>query len=79
MGAERAFRSDPDVVLTGTWPGAVSSLREHPLLSQLRAVREGRIVEMPTRLLVALDHHAAEACWYLGWALHPDRVPGPRP
>lgn len=79
VGAERAFRADPDVVLVGTWPGIVAALREHPLLSQLRAVREGRIVEMPTPLLVALDHYAAEACWYLGRALHPDRVPRPRP
>jgi iron complex transport system substrate-binding protein len=75
VGAERAFLTDPDVILVGTWEGAASSLKEHPLLSRMRAVREGRIVEMPTELLVTLSHHAAEACWYLGHALHPDRVP----
>ena len=79
VGAERAFLSDPDVVLVGTWEGATESLQRHPLLSRMRAVREGRIVQMPTPLLVTLSHHAAEACWYLGWALHPDRVPGTRP
>lgn len=79
IGAERAFIADPDVVLIGTWPGTLESLRDHPLLSKLRAVREGRIVQMPTELLVTLSHHAAEACWYLAWALHPDRVPRPRP
>jgi iron complex transport system substrate-binding protein len=79
IGAERAFLADPDVILVGTWEGAASSLKEHPLLSRMRAVREGRIVEMPTELLVTLSHHAAEACWYLGHALHPDRVPRARP
>jgi hypothetical protein len=34
---------------------------------------------MPTELLVTLSQHAAEASWYLAWALHPDRVRGPRP
>jgi iron complex transport system substrate-binding protein len=75
VGAERAFLADPDVILVGTWEGAASSLKEHPLLSRMRAVGEGRVVEMPTELLVTLSHHAAEACWYLGHALHPDRVP----
>jgi iron complex transport system substrate-binding protein len=79
VGAERAFTADPDVVLIGVWPGARESLVQHPLLSRLRAVREGRIVEMPTELLVTLSQHGAHACWYLAWALHPDRVPRSRP
>jgi ABC-type Fe3+-hydroxamate transport system substrate-binding protein len=79
VGAERAFVSDPDVVLIGVWPGARAALVQHPLLSRLRAVREGHVVEMPTELLVTLSQHAAEASWYLAWALHPDRVPTPRP
>jgi iron complex transport system substrate-binding protein len=79
VGAERAFVSDPDVVLLGVWPGARAALLQHPLLSRLRAVREGHIVEMPTPLLVTLSQHAAEASWYLAWALHPDRVTTSRP
>jgi iron complex transport system substrate-binding protein len=79
VGAERAFTADPDVVLIGVWPGARESLVQHPLLSRLRAVREGRIMEMPTELLVTLSQHGADACWYLAWALHPDRVPRSRP
>jgi iron complex transport system substrate-binding protein len=77
VGAERAFVADPDVVLIGTWPGVRDSLTSHPLLSRLRAVRQGRIVELPTQLLVALSHHAAEACWRLAAQLHPDRVNAP--
>jgi iron complex transport system substrate-binding protein len=69
-GAERVFIADPDVILTGRSQQAASSLKDHPLLSQLRAVREGRIVEMPVHLLVTLSQHAAEACWWLAAALH---------
>lgn len=78
LGAERAFVSDPDVVLVGTWPGAVESVRDSPLLSKLRAVRERRIVQMPTELLVALSQYTAEACWQLAARLHPERVPRDR-
>lgn len=74
LGAERAFLADPDVILVGRWPGAVEALKADPLLSRLGAVRNGRIVEMPTALLVALSHHSAEGCRYLAAALHPDRV-----
>jgi iron complex transport system substrate-binding protein len=79
IGAERAFVIDPDAILVGEGWNSVESLRAHPLLSKLRAVRQGRIVTMPTELLVTLSHHAAEACWHLAWALHPDRVDRPRP
>ena len=79
VGAERAFVADPDVILIGVWPGARAAVVEHPLLSKTRAVREGRIVEMPTELLVTLSHHAAAASWYLARVLHPDRVPASTP
>jgi iron complex transport system substrate-binding protein len=79
IGAERAFTIDPDVVLIGTWPGTREALRSDPLLAQMRAVREGRIVEMPTELVVALSHHAADAFWHLASRLHPQRVRESRP
>lgn len=78
-GGERAFMSDPDVILVGTWPRAVESVKEDPLLSKLRAVREGRIVVMPDELLVALSQYTADACWDLASRLHPDRVPARKP
>jgi iron complex transport system substrate-binding protein len=71
-GAERAFMSDPDVILVASYPGAVASVREHPLLRQLRCVREGRIVVMPNHLLVALSPWTADACVWLARQLHPD-------
>ena len=81
-GAERAFVTNPDTVLVGTWPGSKEALTSHPLFSQWAAVREGRVVAMRTELLVALSQFTADAAWELGHLLHPDRVPaspGTRP
>ncbi|MCI4354505.1 MAG: ABC transporter substrate-binding protein [Thermoplasmata archaeon] len=78
-GAERAFVSDPDVILVSSWPGGVQAVKEHPLLSGLRAVRQGHIVTMPNELLVALSQYTANACWDLASRLHPDRVPRQQP
>ena len=74
-GAERVFAADPDVVLVGTWPRAEEDLTEHPLLQKMRAVREGRIVMLPTERLVALSQFTADAAWDLAHLLHPERVP----
>jgi iron complex transport system substrate-binding protein len=76
-GAERAFVADPDVVLVTTWPDAVESVRAHPLLGTLRAVRENRLVALPNRLLVALSQYSADACRDLAARLHPARFGGP--
>lgn len=78
-GAERVFVSDPDVLLVGGGGTALSSLKTHPLLSQLRALREGSVIEMPTELVQTLSHHVADACWYLASKLYPDRFEKDRP
>jgi iron complex transport system substrate-binding protein len=74
-GAERAFVTNPDVILVGTWPGSSDAVTAHPLFSQWAAVREGRILALRTELLVALSQFTADAAWQLGHLLHPDRVP----
>lgn len=78
LGAERAFVADPDVILLGNWPGAEASLHDEPLLGQLRAVREGRVITLPNKLLVAVSHYTADAAWALAHRLHPARVPQPQ-
>lgn len=78
LGAERAFVADPDFILLGNWPGATESLRDDPLLGQLRAVREGRVLTLPNKLLVAVSHYTADAAWALAHRLHPTRVPQPQ-
>jgi iron complex transport system substrate-binding protein len=74
LGGERAFLADPDVVLIASSFETLESLRQHPLLGKLNAVKEGRVVSMPGELLVTLSHHAAASCWYLASKLHPGRV-----
>jgi len=75
IAAERAFAADPDVLLVTSGSGAKDALLHDPLLSRTRAAREGRVVEMPNRLLVSLSDHAAFGCWWLAARLHPGRVP----
>jgi iron complex transport system substrate-binding protein len=75
LSAEPAYAAAPDVFLVTKGSGARDALLRHPLLSRSRAVRGGRVVEMPNRLLVSLSDHAADACWWLAARLHPDRVP----
>ncbi len=79
LAGERAFAADPDVLLITRGSGAATALRGHPLLSRTRAVREGRVVEIPNRLLVALSDRAADAAWWLASRLHPARVPEATP
>lgn len=73
MGAERAYRADPDWLFIGGQTTTAREIREHPLLSRMRAVKAGRIVAMPTELLVALNHHAVKACDFMARSLHKDR------
>lgn len=73
LGAERAYGLDPDWLFIGSHTTTSKEIREHPLLSRMRAVKAGHVVEMPTELLVALNHHAAASCEFMARALHPDR------
>jgi ABC-type Fe3+-hydroxamate transport system substrate-binding protein/diphthamide synthase (EF-2-diphthine--ammonia ligase) len=78
-GAERAFVADPDILLVSTWPGADTAVSQHPLLSQSRAVRSGRVLRLENRLLVALSQYSADAAWELARLLHPGIVKEPAP
>jgi iron complex transport system substrate-binding protein len=78
LGAERAFTTDPDYLLIGESFESKEALEQHPLLGKLRAVREGKVISMPSARLVTLSQHVADSCWYLASRLHPDRVAGTR-
>ena len=73
IGAERVHALDPDWFLIGQRTTTATEIRTHPLLSQMRAVKAGHIVEMPTDILVALNHHAGAACDFMARTLHKDR------
>ena len=70
LGAERAYGLDPDWLFIGSHTTTSKEIHEHPLLSRMRAVRAGQVVEMPTELLVALNHHAVKSCEFMARALH---------
>lgn len=73
LGAERAYRLDPDWLFIGSHTTTAKEIHEHPLLSRMRAVKAGHVVEMPTELLVALNHHAARSCEFMARSLHKER------
>jgi len=73
LGAERAYGIDPDWLFIGAHTTTSKEIHEHPLLSKMRAVKAGHVVEMPTELLVALNHHAAKSCEFMAKALHPEK------
>jgi iron complex transport system substrate-binding protein len=73
LGAERAYGLDPDWLFIGAPSTTEKEIHEHPLLSRMRAVKAGHVVEMPTELLVALNHHAAKSCEFMARALHPEK------
>jgi iron complex transport system substrate-binding protein len=75
LGAERAYGVDPDWLFIGSGTTTSREIREHPLLSRMRAVKAGHVVEMPTELLVALNHHAVKSCEFMARSLHRERFP----
>ncbi len=75
LGAERAYGLDPDWLFIGSHTTTSKEIHEHPLLSRMRAVKAGHVVEMPTELLVALNHHAVKSCEFMAHALHQERFP----
>ncbi len=79
IGGERAYAADPDVFLAGDFGQGADELRQHPLLRNARAVREGRIVQLPNQLLVTLSQHLAESAWQLAALLHPGLIAVPAP
>ena len=73
LGAERAYGLDPDWLFIGRQTTTAKEIHEHPLLKRMRAVKAGHVVEMPTELLVALNHHAVKACEFMARSLHKER------
>jgi iron complex transport system substrate-binding protein len=73
LGVERAYGVDPDWLFVSRDSTTAKDIRVHPLLSIMRSVKAGRVVEMPGALLVALNHHAIKSCEFMARALHKER------
>ncbi len=79
VGGERAYASDPDVILVGSWGDGPREVHDHPLMKNARAVKEDRVVLLGNELLVTVSHFTAVAAWRLGALLHPGLVTGDPP
>ena len=73
---EMALALDPDVLVMPAAPGATPPLamvRAAPLWRELRAVRSGDVVNVPSAWTGDVSHHAARAPGAIARALHPSR------
>ncbi|RMG45306.1 MAG: ABC transporter substrate-binding protein [Acidobacteria bacterium] len=76
LSVERILAIDPDVLLLGFDPGGSpdAALASTPALASMRAVREGRVVVLPPRLLTTVSPHLIEGAERLAAALGSGRV-----
>lgn len=76
ISLERLVMADPDVILYTAWrrwaPAFQDEFLSHPALHELRAFRERRVYEVPSRLMVAASHHIAETVEALAAQFHPE-------
>lgn len=78
LAPERVVAVDPEVVLLAYWKDDESQaqIESHPILRQLKAVREGRVVAIESRYLTSVSLFVVEAAERLGRELHPERFAG---
>ncbi|WP_406700847.1 ABC transporter substrate-binding protein [Singulisphaera sp. Ch08] len=74
LAPERVVAADPDVVLLSYWKDdeRQGQIASHPILRQLRAVREGRVIAIESRYLTSVSPFVVEATERLARALHPE-------
>jgi iron complex transport system substrate-binding protein len=73
LESEQILAADPDALVLAAVPGEEGdverTLRQHPVLSSLRAVKRGRLVFVPSGALQATSHHVAAAAQRIAEAL----------
>jgi iron complex transport system substrate-binding protein len=79
IAPERVVAADPEVVLLARWKAAEgqSPIRNHPILRQLPAVRDGHVVAIEGRYLTSVSSHVVAGAEHLARALHPGRFGAP--
>jgi iron complex transport system substrate-binding protein len=85
IALETVIEMDPDVIFVpdtgGRVHGAVGMrlvippkpLEQDPVWQDVRAVKSGRVVTLPSSLLLCNSHYNTRAAWAMARALHPDR------
>ena len=75
---EQVIAADPDYILLSYGPPTQGRrIENHPLLRNLRAVREKRVLSIEARYLTTVSHFVLDGAERLAAKLHPDRC-GPR-
>lgn len=76
LSLEHVITADPDVVVmtaSQRWaPGFQARFLDHPALRVVRAVREGRVHQLPGRLMITTSHHIADTVEALARRIHPE-------
>jgi iron complex transport system substrate-binding protein len=76
IDAERLIADNPDFILVPRWSGDAAlktPLDQHPVLRDLPAVKEGRVVYLPEKWLSSVSQFAIEGSERLARVLHPER------
>jgi iron complex transport system substrate-binding protein len=75
ISPEQVIAADPEFVLLSTWSGdeRAGQIENHPLLRNLRAVEEKRVIAIEGRYLTSVSHFVVDGAERLAGKLHPDR------
>jgi iron complex transport system substrate-binding protein len=80
ISPEQVIAADPECILTSRWsPDDRSGIEKHPLLRNLRAVKEGRVIAIEGRYLTTVSQFVVEGPERLARRLHPDRFANETP
>jgi iron complex transport system substrate-binding protein len=78
IAPERVVAADPDYVLLSRWKDddRQGQIANHPILRELRAVREARVIAIDCRYLTSVSQFVVDGAERLAVALHPDSFAG---
>jgi iron complex transport system substrate-binding protein len=74
ISPEQVIAADPEYILLSRWSAdeREGHIENHPLLRNLRAVKEKRVIAIEGRYLTSLSHFVVEGAERLARKLHPD-------
>jgi iron complex transport system substrate-binding protein len=80
IAPERVIAADPDYILLSHWTADAreNRIENHPLLRNLRAVQEKRVIVIEGRTLTSVSQFVLDGAEQLAARLHPERFPTPR-
>jgi iron complex transport system substrate-binding protein len=80
MSPEQVIAADPEYILLSRWSAdeRANHIENHPLLRNLRAVVEKRVIVIEGRYLTSVSHFVVEGAERLARKLHPDRFENDR-